>query len=229
MPHHAAGPAVVLFTRHRRGLRRDHPLSCLAHRAELVIARHFLDDVPALVLLERDARPQVVQERLRGEQFADQRFQCRFAPGRRSPRREALPPAGDAPHARQQPIAGHQQQVVYEQVRRGLLVALELVDRHVQVRRRIGRVFEFDDDQRQPVDVQDQVRPDRLPARPLHRELPNNQKVVVGQIVEVDHPCLPAAHLTGLDVLVLHRHAVGQQSVEVAVVFDQRRVRRTGQ
>lgn len=73
-----AGRLVALALRRFDGA--DHAGPRLADRAELVIAGDFFDDVPPLVLLERHARPQIVQQRRGAEQFADQRLQRRLAP-----------------------------------------------------------------------------------------------------------------------------------------------------
>ena len=186
VPDHAAAP--VALTRGRPQA-RQHAGPRLAHRAELVVARDLLGDLAALVLLEGDAGAQVVDQRPRLEQPPDQRLQRRRAAAvvvQRSPGHEAAASAGDRADAGQHPVRDRQHQVRHEQVRRGLHVAVELVDGDAEVGLGVGRVLQLDDRDRQTVQEHRQVRADDLARRPGDAELAHHQQIVRGRVVEVD-------------------------------------------
>jgi hypothetical protein len=166
-----------------------------------VVARDLLGDLAALVLLEGDAGPQVVHQRPRLEQPADQRLQRRRAAAlvvQRPPGHEAAAPAGDRSDAGQHAVRHRQQQVRHEQVRRGLHVAVELVDGDAEVGLGVGRILQLDDRDRQPVQEHRQVRADDLARCPGDAELAHHQQVVRRRIVEVDQARAAAAGLAGL-------------------------------
>ena len=175
MPDHA--PATVARAR-RRLETRKHAGACLAHRAELVVARNLFGDLATLVLLEDDAGPQVVHQRPRFEQPPDQRLQRWRSTAvvmQRSPGHEAATAAGDRADAGQYAVRDDQRQVRYEQVGRGLHVAVELVDGDAQVGLGVGRVLQLDQRDRQPVQEHRQVRADHLARRSGDAELAQYQ------------------------------------------------------
>ena len=168
---------------------RQHAGARLAHGAELVVARDLLGDLAALVLLEGDAGPQVVHQRPRLEQPADQRLQRRRAAAvivQGPPGHEATATAGDRADAGKHAVRDHQHQVRHEQVGRGLHVAVELVDGDAEVGLGVGRVLELDHRDRQAVEEHGQVRADDFARRPGDAELAHHQQVVRGRVVEVD-------------------------------------------
>ena len=126
MPHHA--PAAVAA---RLDCRR-HLLAGPLHSPPLVVAGDLLHDLPASVLLKDDAAADVVQQRVGPEQPADEPFE-------RGPAAVVGPPGGEAararrrPHAGEQPVGAHGQDVGHHEVRQLLAVADELGVGRVQV------------------------------------------------------------------------------------------------
>ena len=149
----------------------EHARSRLADRAELVVARDLLGDLSALVLHEDDACSQIIDQCLWIEQPPDHCFQRRRAAFGGPPRHEPAAGAGDGTDAGQHSVRHDQRQIRHEQVRRRLLVAIELFDGDAEVRLGVGWVFEFEQRNRQAVQEDRQVRTDELPRRAGDGEL----------------------------------------------------------
>jgi hypothetical protein len=130
------------------------------------------------------------------------------------------------PTAGQHPVRNHQDQIRHEQVGRGLLVAVELVDGDAQVGLSVSRILQLDNGDRQPVQEHGQVRANDLARGSGDAELAHHQQLVRGRFVEIDQPGTTAARLAAAGVAVLDLDAVGEQRMEPAVVLEQRRVRR---
>ena len=106
-------------------------------------------------------------------------------------------------------------------------VGLKLLECGPDGRVLVGRVLQLDDNQRQPVDEQHDVRP----AFALvldDRELVHRQPVVGLWSIEVDHADLGTPdYATGVDVF--HRDAINDHPMEGPVPGLQRRAPRTDQ
>ena len=85
----------------------------------------------------------------------------------------------------------------------------------------VGRVLQLDHRERQAVDEEHDVGPALVLAFD-DRELVDRQPVVVGRIVEVDHPRLVAAD-GAVRAPVLDRDAVDEHPVDGTVALDERR------
>ena len=233
MPDHAAAPVAFVVVFAERGLEaREHAGARLAQSPELVVARDLLDDLAALVFLEGDAGAQVVHQRTRLEQTADQRLQRRRTAAvvaQRSPGHEAAAPAGDRTDSGQQAVRDGQQDVRHEEVGRGVRVATELFDGDAEIGLRVGGVLQLDDRNGQPVQEHREVRADHLARRGCHAELAHHQQLVSGRVVKVDEPCASAAGLAALGVAILDLNAVGELGMEPSVVLGQCEMRRARQ
>ena len=149
--------------------------------------------VAVRVFLEDDEVPQQLEESLPVENAANQDFQFQNGWRGRLFARNGPPHLEPFLVGRQrtdpglQAVRDDQRLVVVEQRRNFLLVGLQLVpgvpDRGVLV----GGVLEFDHAQRQPVDEHHDVGPAVVLALD-HRELVDDQPIVVGRLVEIDQP-----------------------------------------
>ena len=207
------------------GGRREHALHHRPHRVELVVARHFLDELA--VVLEQNEVAQIFQQQVALEQAQYQGFEFAHRPQRvgddavdGAPGHEAFAVAGQRAHARLDAVGNHLQGVGVEQVGNVLPVGLQLVPGRPDVRIFVTGVFQLDHHQRQAVDEQHHVRA-ACEFRALHRELVHRQPVVGRNVGEIQQPHPVAARLAV--ALILHRHAVDQPAVQLPVGADQRR------
>ena len=83
--------------------------------------------------------------------------------------------------------------------------------------------LQLDEDQRQAVDEADEIGAPVVVrhAHALDLQLAHGEEAVVGGVAEVDHLRVRVARLAA-GVAPLHRHAVADEAVELAVVLDQR-------
>ena len=143
------------------------------------------------------------------------------AAGNGAPRLEPFLAGAERADARLHAVGGDQHRIGIEQRRDLRLIGLQLVERRPDVGVLVGRVLQFDDGQRQPVDEQHHVRPAGVLAFG-DGELIDGEPVVVLRVVEVDHARLRAGDRAVL-AAVLDRDAVDQHAVHGAVTLDQRR------
>ena len=197
------------------------------HGVELVIAGHLLDQRPAAVVLEYD---EVADERGKPVRRTDAlehhlelgHVRVRQGLARdRPPRLEPLPPGGERPDARLDPVRDHEHRVHGEERRQLGLVGLQLLPRRPDGGVLVYRVLELDDAQGQAVDEQHDVGAAGVLVL-RDSELVDRQPVVGGGIVEVDDSRLRPAHRAAVRA-VLHGHAVDQHPVEGAVARLERR------
>ncbi len=214
----AAGPAAVRCPAGRvlEGRGPQRLAHCGLHGVELVVAGDLLLQAPAAVVLEHDEVPHQVEEPpviahpLHQHLELRQRQVCELLAGDGAPRLEPLAARGQRPEPGLQPVGHHHRRIHREQPRQVVLVGLELVPRRPDGGVGVGRVLEFDHPERQPVDEQHDVgAPFGLVLN--DGELVDCQPVVVGGVVEVDHPSLRAPDpraVAVLDVHAFHHHAV---------------------
>ena len=128
-------------------LRRNHRSAhCFAHRVELVVTRHLLHDVVA-ILLEKHKMPHIVQKQLRLEKAPHHRLQLHLQAGpvvfigNGAPGQHALRIGRERAHAGRKTIAHHQGRIGVEQVADLVLVGLQLVEGVPHVRLFVGGVL----------------------------------------------------------------------------------------
>jgi hypothetical protein len=101
------------------------------------------------------------------------------------------------------------------------LIGVKLLERGPDRRVLVGRIFQLDDSERQPVHEQHDVRAAGvLPV--CHGKLVDREPVVVVRHREVDHARLRAGN-GPVGTPVLHRHAVHEHPVHRAIALDKRR------
>ncbi len=161
VPHHAALAALGGLGLRAGG--HQHALDHRAHRVELVIAGHLLDQ-PALVL-EQDEVAQVVQQQFALEQAMHQRLQLAHGAQRvdrlavdGAPGHEAFPVGRQRADTGLEAVADDQQRIAQEQVGNVVLVGLQLVEGGPQVGVLVAGVLELDHHHRQSVEEQHHVR-----------------------------------------------------------------------
>ena len=134
-------------------------------------------------------------------QFQERRRGLRIALNR-PPRLEPFRVGRQRPDPGLQPIGSNHELVVGKQRGNLLLVRLQLIERRPDGRVFVGRVFQFDHRQRQPVDEHHHVGP--AVVLPFdHGELVDGQPIVV------------------VGVFIVHqRHAVAPQHAAVAHILD---------
>lgn len=123
----------------------------------LVVPSHQLDDVPAGPVVEQEVLEEVHQLRRRAgaPQHGVEAHAAFLALAKALPRQKVAVGAGERADARVEPVAQDDEGVVVEDVRYGVLVVAEVVFVGVTEVFVVG--FEFEEDQRQPVDEADDV------------------------------------------------------------------------
>ena len=228
MPHDADAPVARLAARPATGIcgpaRGVLERSCpqrLVHRGlngvELVVAGDLLVEPPAAVVLEHNEVPHQVKEPSPIAHTLKQHLKLRqvlvgdFLAADGAPGLEPFPPCGEGAQTGLQAVGHDQGGVHREQSRQVGLVGLELLPGGPDGGVGVCRVLELDHSERQPVHEQHDVGAS-LDLVLHNGELVDGQPVVVGWIVEVDHPSLrpPDAPV----VAVFHRHAVDDHAME---------------
>ena len=208
-------------------LRRNHRgAHRLAHRMKLVVARHFLGDVVA-ILLKQHKVPHIVQKQLGLEKAPHHRLQLHLQAGpvvffgNGAPGQHALRIGRERAHAGRKTIAHHQGRIGVEQVADLVLVGLQLVESVPHVRLFVGGVLQLHHRQGQTVDERDHIRAAWLLGAG-DGELVHHQKVVVAGLRKVDE-----VHQIGLLLVPhrkLHQQTAQQQSVHAAVAHHHLRL-----
>ena len=128
-------------------LRRNHRgAHRLAHRMKLVVARHFLGDVVA-ILLKQHKVPHIVQKQLGLEKAPHHRLQLHLQAGpvvfigNGAPGQHALRIGRERAHAGRETIAHHQRSIGVEQVADLVFVGLQLVEGVPHIRLFVGGVL----------------------------------------------------------------------------------------
>jgi hypothetical protein len=193
-----------------------------------VIPGDLLRDRAVANLLEEDEGVEHVEQPLRGERALHQRPQLQPAAVDQrlaiygTPGHEAVQPSGDGPDAGLETVGGDKGKVEAHEVGEIMDVGLELVPGGDDVA--VGRAFQLQYDQRQPINVEDDIRASPPVLELFDRELLQRQPLVVLRMVDVDQ-----AELAIADVAVFVApgdvDAVAEEVVERAVVLDGCRVR----
>ena len=137
---------------------------------------------------------------------------------RAQPVEEMLPLRREAADLRLDGIGQHAEGVGQEKLRNLLLVVGQVVvERSLELH---VRVLQFDEDQRQAVDVEQHVGPAEA-ALASDPELRDGQIAILVRLVEVDQ-LNALLLLLALGVVELHRDAVAQQVVDFLVGGDER-------
>ena len=188
---------------------------------ELVIAGHLLDQRAAAVVLEHNEVADQRQEAVRVESALQHHLELghfrvrQLLAGYGAPGLEPFTPCSQRTNTRRGPVRDHQRLVHGIQGGQLRFVGLKLLPCRPDGGVLIGRVLQFDDTQRQPVDQEDDIR--AAFALVLgDGELVNGQPVVISGVVKVHDPHLCPAD-TPISVTVLHGHAVDEHAVEGAV------------
>ena len=220
-------PGPLLHPGGAQGLSHSH-----VHRVELVVARHLLRELAA-VILEHDEVADQVEEPVLVEDARKQHLQLRHRRRSQSvaryrpPRLHPLAPGGERPKARFHSIR-HRQQLVEGEQRGDLrLVGLQLLEGRPDRRVLVRRVLQLEERQRQTVDERRHIRAACV-AVLGDGELIDGKPVVVVRVVEVKDLRLRSRN-AALGVSVLHRHPVHQQAVHRAVARFQGRTVGSGQ
>ena len=161
---------------------------------ELVVPGHLLDEFPAAVVVEDDEVPDQGQEVAPVADSFQYHLELWEVSGARCvvvhglPGLEPLLPGGQGADAGMESVGDHQELVEGEQSGEFVLVGLELLPSVPDVGVLVGRVLQFDDAQRQPVQEEDDVRsPGGLVL--FHGELVDGEPVVIVGVLEVDYGC----------------------------------------
>ena len=188
---------------------------------ELVIARHLLGEPPAAVVLEHDEAAQQRKKPLRLANARQQHLQLQELGIRQrlafdgAPRLEPLAPGGERTDPRHCSIGDDQRRVHGEQARQFPLVGLQLLPRRPNRRLLLDGALEFDQDERQAVQEQHDVRPP-LALVLDDGELVDGKPVVVGGVVEVHDLHLRTAN-GAVRCAVLDANAIDEQPMERTV------------
>ena len=175
------------------------------HSVELVVARHFFDELATAPLGRRVLEHDEVPHQFEKPALCEHAFQHHLqlgqlgcgvlAPSDCAPGLEPLLARVERTDARLHAVRSDQHRVGSEERGDLRLVGLELLVRAPYGCILVGRVLEFDHCQRQSVDEQHHVGP--ASVLPLgDSKLIDGEPVVVGGYVEIDHPCLVAGNGT---------------------------------
>ncbi len=216
MPHHAR--TAVSFD----GCGVQRAFDSLVDGMELVIARDLLLGLLAVVLKHDEAAHQI-EETLFLEYAAKQDLHLERA-GRANlvsldgpPRHEAFPTGRERAQTCFDSVGDHEQFVVREEARNVVLVCLKLIEGVADRGVLIGQILQFDHRKREAIDENDHVRA-TVPAVLFNRELIDCDPVVVRGRIAIEQPRVIVND--SVRPAVFHGHAVRQEGVEAAVVFD---------
>ena len=195
-----------------------HRLDGPVHAEELVVAGQ---DLPRLAgrLVEEDEVLDEVEKVALVADALQQRLHVhgtRLLLGQPLPLVEVPPPARDGADPRLLAVGEHHHRVVVEEVRDGVaVIGVVLLEGGLQI---AVDVLALDEEQRQPVDEADEVRPAAVEIA-AHPQLAYAEEVVVIWVVEVEHAQAPLGRPAFL-VTVGDLDAVAQQAVLLAVGGD---------
>ena len=168
-----------------------HPFHCCPDGVELVISGNLLDDLP--VFLKQAKTTNELQQSPLIEDAPHQGLQVTVVAQRievvlpfdGAPPLESFPISTQGTQPCLDAIADHQEHIGREQVGDVLLVGLELVETCPDVCLLVGRVLQFDNRQRQTVQVDHHIRA-AIVLSALDRQLVHRQPVVGGGVVKSD-------------------------------------------
>ena len=194
-------------------------------RVELVISRDLLRERAAAEILEHNEMADEIEKPARLEhagehdlQFGQARRRI-LAPADRAPRLEPFLARAERADAGLHAVRGDQRRVVGEQRRDEVLIIFELLDGIPHCRVLVGRVFQLDDAERQPVDEDHDVGAAAL--LPFDDgELIDRQPVVLLGPVEIDDLRLGAGNRP-VRSGVFDIDAVDQHAMQRAVAGEQ--------
>ena len=192
-----------------------------------MVGRAFLHRPSPRVALEQHEKAHIIQQRLRPQQRMRHAFQfvaerlphAVFLFVHHPPRHKPLPVRRERAHPCLRAVAHNQELVVHKQIGDFLLIGLQLVERLLQIRRRIQRVFQLHHRQRQAVHKQNHIGDALAAFGRADFELVCRRKIVCLRIFKIRQP----RHRVFRFPLraVAHRHAMAQQRVKSAVARHQ--------